>query len=115
MFLPVFGMLLSNIYVILNVVFYDQMSADWLLFTSLSGLTGEIRGFYVGIYSFATDVSSSELNIWPEMLFPNYFYPFSITGKNRISRLILNDFAYSIGKIVGSGNFFSLLEQKNKP
>ena len=57
-FLSILGMLLSNVYVMFNVIFYEEMSADWLLFTSISGLTGDIRGFYVGMYAFAADVSS---------------------------------------------------------
>ncbi len=51
------GELLTVTYVLLNVIFYDAMSADWLIFYGLHGLVGGGETFFAMSTSIISDVS----------------------------------------------------------
>ncbi len=51
--------MLANIYVILNIVFYEEMSADWLVLYGLKGLGGTTQAFFAMTSSILTDTDTS--------------------------------------------------------
>jgi len=58
--LPVLGQLLGNIFILLNIIFFDEMNADWLIINGLRGLTGDMLSFFAFVYVFITDKSSGD-------------------------------------------------------
>ncbi len=79
---PVFGYVINNGVYIINTYFFYELKAEFLLFECLQDFTGGTSLFYLGIYSYLSDVSSPETRtirfafidgIWPIAYYSSTF------------------------------------------
>ena len=87
--LPLTGFIFYNGWFLINALFFDQMSADWLMLEVFEWLPGGYMCLFLGFYSYVTDHSSPE---------------------HRTARLSIVDCSVHIGTLVGLGRMYLRLK-----
>ena len=57
---PFLSNILSYLAMLINLYWWDQLSAEWLLMSGVAGLSGGYVCFNIGVYSFTADVSKPD-------------------------------------------------------
>ena len=83
--LPLTGFIFYNGWFLTNALFFDQMSADWLMLEVFEWLPGGYMCLFLGFYSYVTDHSSPE---------------------HRTARLSIVDCSVHIGTLVGLSRMY---------
>ena len=52
------GHLFYSAYTLVLVVLFDEVGSDWLLVRGVTGCFGLTSAFYMGVYSYISDISS---------------------------------------------------------
>ena len=54
---PLIGYVLYDVWFLINVIFFDYFTADWLMLEFMQYWAGGYMCFFLGLYSYASDVS----------------------------------------------------------
>ena len=54
---PLIGYVLYDVWFLINVIFFDYFTADWLMLVFMQYWAGGYMCFFLGLYSYASDVS----------------------------------------------------------
>ena len=82
MIVPLIGYMAYDVWFLINVIFYEQMSPEWLMMEVLQYWPGGFMCLFLGLYSFVADNSSTEF---------------------RTTRIAVVDFVVTIGFAIGQG------------
>lgn len=50
---------------LVQAIFFEEITADWLIFGSLAGIVGGVQTMFMGAYNCISDVSSGENDTLP--------------------------------------------------
>ena len=91
---PLIGYVLYDVWFLINVIYFDFFSVDWLMLEFMQYWAGGYMCFFLGLYSYASDVSDESTRTVRIAVVDFVFFSGLSIGKSAVCLLLSQLFVY---------------------